>query len=73
MKMDNNEFREASKMMLPQLRKGMSVLNRGLETNTEVVSQLWPISQELQSDRERIIFFSAIVGLAYGNQVKQGQ
>lgn len=73
MKMDDNEFREASKMMLPQLRKGMSVLNRGLETNTEVVSQLWPISQELQSDRERIIFFSAIVGLAYGNQVKQGQ
>ncbi len=72
MKMTDNEFREASKMMLPQLRKGMSVLNRGLMTNTEVISQLWPISQELQTDRERIIFFSAIVGLAFGNQVKQG-
>lgn len=70
MKMDDNEFREASKKMLPQLRKGMSVLNRGLETNTETISQLWPISKELQNDREKIIFFSAIVGLAFGNRTK---
>ena len=70
MKMDDNEFREASKKMLPQLRKGMSVLNRGLETNTEAISQLWPISKELQTDREKIIFFSAIVGLVFGNRAK---
>ena len=71
MKMDDDEFREASKKMLPQLRKGMSVLNRGLETNTEAISQLWPISQELQTDREKIIFFSAIVGLVFGNPGKR--
>lgn len=68
MKMTDDEFREASKKMLPQLRKGMSVLNRGLATNTEAISQLWPISQELQTDKEKIVFFSAIVGLAFGKQ-----
>lgn len=72
LKMKDDEFREASKKMLPQLRKGMSVLNRGLETNTEAISQLWPIAQELETDKEKIIFFSAIAGFLYGNQGKQG-
>ena len=71
LKMTNDEFRAATKKMLPQIRKGMSILQRGLMTNTEVISQLWPISQELKTDKEKIIFFSAIVGLAFNNQNKQ--
>lgn len=62
--MTNEDFLNAVQEMLPQVRKGMSVVNRGLKSNTEVISQLWNIADELDSDKEKIIFLSAIVGIA---------
>lgn len=67
MVMTNEDFMNAVQAMLPQVRKGMSIVNRGLNSNTEVISQLWNIAKELDSDKERVIFFSAIVGIASRN------
>lgn len=70
LKMSDDDFRSETKKILPQIRKAMSILCRGLETNTEAISQLWPVSKELETDKEKIIFFSAVVGLAFNNRPK---
>lgn len=65
--MTNEDFLNAVQEILPQVRKGMSVVNRGLNSNTEIISQLWSIANELDSDKKKIIFLSAIVGIASRN------
>ena len=70
--MSEEEFRKAFNEMLPQIRKGISIVNRGLNSNTEIISQLWNIANELDTDKKKIIFFSAMVGLA-GDKDKPGR
>lgn len=65
--MTNEDFGKAVNEMLPQVRRGMSVISRGLNSNTEIISQLWNIAKQLETDKEKIIFLSAIVGIASNN------
>jgi hypothetical protein len=63
LKMGDEDFREITAKVTPQLNKAVYVLNRHLGSKTEETSQLWEIAQSLDGRNQQIVYWALIISL----------
>lgn len=59
----NAEYQEAFERLVPQIRQAVHMINRRFGTRTEETSQLVRIASEIESETDRIIYWSALISL----------
>ena len=63
LKMDNSIFKNRFEELKNPIVKGVHMLNRRFETLTEMVSQIYRTSMELENEEDKIVFWSALFGI----------
>jgi hypothetical protein len=64
--MSNEEFLKASQSIRSQLRKADGIIYRGFGSRTELVSQLYRIASEIESEELKIVYWSLLYYYASG-------
>ena len=62
LRMDDDEYRNISQLVERQYKKAVFALNRGYEQRTEVASQIMACLNEINDEKQQIVYMANIIG-----------
>lgn len=63
MQMTNDDYKIYLEKLKPDIFKAVHMLNRNFATLTEIASQLYSIEGNLETEQDKIVFISAVLGV----------